>query len=585
MKNNKMGRKVEILLVASILLLVVSQQVYLLYDLNPTAGIFSSDYWIHVVSMRQYDAEQYINFDMTWTNIQRIEGEYQFYPPGFPLLANSLREVTGLGYYEISLLFNIFWPLFCVLIYLMARKATSNPWIAIVAMFCGATFISGSNMLGPMLPLASTLGIILLLATLLMLVSSSRNIARLAIMSILLAAMFVTHRVTIAMWLMIVPLISILPLLFVKQKTNFVYRFNVPIISATIVASIISLIFWLKMPMDQMMRFGGIIDFRIDEWILGHELNITTFIALVLLLIVVMFIIVTYLLSLSTRVDHLDVGPMDDSFISKRLSLLALLAFPLFFIGLIVYSSLKLTGGIPITPGSLLDYWGVLSEEAYRDVGVSNIKQLLYIWHINLIPMAFFPLAIIIILRGARRNYPMASAVSIITLLFLLIWISSSIEELKVQRAYLYVAPFTAIASAWAFVSFYRSKWPWRKHAAIALVIGSLAMSFAAIPYIASDVSNTDITGIYWLEHSGMADVPIATEGYSAGIGRGMGVMGLTVYDYSFGQPSSTIINMLRTDAVHATFVSSQLPMLHQRMQQPDVTLAFINGGTEVFVF
>ena len=118
----KMKRKTELLFLAAILLLVVSQQFYVLYNVNPTAGVFSSDYWSHVISMRQYDAEQYINYETSWTNIFRLEGDYKYYPPGFSLLVNSLRETTSLSYYEVNVYLSGFWVFFCLIIYLLAKN-------------------------------------------------------------------------------------------------------------------------------------------------------------------------------------------------------------------------------------------------------------------------------------------------------------------------------------------------------------------------------------------------------------------------------------------------------------------------------
>jgi hypothetical protein len=202
-----------------------------------------------------------------------------------------------------------------------------------------------------------------------------------------------------------------------------------------------------------------------------------------------------------------------------------------------------------------------------------------------LLALAFFPMAAASALKWARRNYLMLSSVALVLLLVLLIFISSSVEELKVQRAYLYIAPFVGIASAWGFVSFLRAGRRWRKGIAIIVVAGSIAMSFAAIPHVASDASNSDIAGMGWMASNGMDRMPIATEGYSSGIGRGLGVRGLTVYDYSFHNEPGVVVSMLTMDGVNATFVSSQLTMLHNRMQDQRVALVYLNGGTEVFVF
>lgn len=577
-----MRRKTEILLLLTIILIIPIQQFFLYYLMNPSYGIISSDYWQHIIQMRQMDAEQIFNFNVSWSNIFRINGEYEFYPPGFTMILNSVREVTGLGFVDLFLLSTLFWMIFCILTYLIARKLTSNGMAALFAAFCVAFFISGSNMLGPIFLLSSTYGVLTILFILITMMTVNSDINKLIVCTIFVFCLFVSHRPSTGMWLGFLVLFAILCPIFVKNRQRFIHTFITPLIFSTLIGGLLSVLFWFNAPIEKTMRLGGIISKRIDVMLMGFELSKPQ--ALGVIMIIFLVLIVVYVVQSKPLYFTREIGPTPMKKMKDYQWVLLMMTIPIVIIILMLTIIVTIGAHIPTSPSAVIDLWGDISSEAKGNPVVKIMKQLVYIWHFNLLPLAMLSPALFLVASRVRRNYYLiATAVSILVIPALLI-INIYVQPVKIQRVYFYAAPFVSILVGWSIVNLIKEKQRFKKLVVIFMVV-SVGLSFFSLQYNFDKESSDNIVGIYWEETTNSIDNHMATTYMGALEGRGLGQIDFTIYYSLFTITNNhQLVERLKNDGFHGIELPPPQSQLRESVSGSSTTLIYLGGGCSIWI-
>ncbi|MBI5001488.1 MAG: hypothetical protein HZB92_08215 [Euryarchaeota archaeon] len=521
-----MKRKIELLFLLTIIFFVCTLEYSVYYINHSYNGITNPDFWSQVIQMRQIDFEQRLNFDTSWSNIFRLNGTYEFYPPGFTLILNNARELTGINFMDVSYLSIIFWVFFCILIYLLAKKITNNSYIGFIASFCGSLFISGTNMHGPMNILPSSYGNILILLIFLTLAVVNDDLIKFIFCTIFVFSIFITHRPTAVIWLTIVVIISVIMLPFVKNKQNFFHTFQTPLIFSTLIGGLMSFFFWYNAPVETIMRLGGIISKRFDVMIFGIEMTKEQILGLIIAIF--MLLTILYLVRKKPIFQSKELGPLPSKKIKSHQWVLLMLGIPMILGVLLLVTIFTIGVDIPTSPSGFVTLWEVISSEAKETSFITLLKQIMYAWHINLLPLVIIVPSVYLVISKVRRNYLMLSAVLSLSMFLIFLIVGEYYVDVKLQRTYIYLAPFISILVGWGTINLLREKHQIKK-IVIILVVASIALSFYSIQYNIDREMPDNIEGIYWESTTNSIHGPMATTYMGAVQGRGIGQIDFTV--------------------------------------------------------
>ena len=492
------SRRTELMILATILMMALIFSVIPVFLYTPFQNTYSFDFWSHLIRIEQLNLEHFINYEIDYSNVWRINGGSTYYPPGFSLFLYSIYSLAGSGRASLNFISSFMWVFLCVIVFLVTKKTFNNSRISLLSTFFVATIVSGTNMLGPYYPHPSVFSLIFMLLALLGILQVKDPFLRFVIPTLFLSAIFLSHRPSTLAWVIFLPFIVIVPLLFIKEKRRYVITFSIPILNATFIAIFISIAHWGNMPIDTLMRGGGIFQDRFDI-LLGFEL--TNDIFWMLILILSMSLVFAILFN-SPRWDggnYPQMSPPSVPKISRLKYYLLMFFFPLFFISLI--GVFILTSGFSNFSNPIA-LWGSISSGAHTNPLTELIKKIMYIWHLNIIPLLFLPPSIYLLFKSNKRNSPAVFSMTLILSLIFIFIIETYYFEIKIQRIYLYLSPFIFILAAWGlnyFIENYKVTNVIKASICLLLIISVFAVIWA-IPEISSPLSDERVDTILWTD-------------------------------------------------------------------------------------
>lgn len=523
-----MERKTELMMLFTILLFSIVIVLLPIFFNQPYQMVTNVDYWSHATKMQQFDSDNYIDYETDWTNLFRIEGEPKYYPLGFPILLFSMKELGDMGYYLPSLISLLFTPSFCLLLYLISRKLL-GPGPGIMAAFMGACFISGSNMLGPMLPLASTLAVIFMLFAIFTLLLLSNHVIKVVLASIFFGSIFVTHRASIGALILMFPFIAIMPMMFTKNRKRFLEYFHYPLMMSLFLGAVISIVFWINLPIEDIMNLGGIVPKGFDE-LLGLSITKSSFLSLIIL--VAVSVIIFFSLPIMGKELFRSYEPIVKEKMSSKNFFVYASLLPMFFILLLLWFIYNNSLAIPTTPGAAVSLWTTLSSLAHGDYTSLVVKQILYGWHWNILPLILIIPSIYIYMKSNRNNLFLSICIGALFTIPFAFLVQDTLFDIKVQRIYFYISPFAFFIAAWGGFHIFSDK-EFNKHfkkiIGLVLIISVIMVAYSSlslIPKIPSD----KINGIAWSDEHIDSNSSIASTGFTTQEARGLGQMNFVVH-------------------------------------------------------
>ena len=574
-----MRRRTELTILATILLFVLLASLIPVFFHTSYQNVNSYDFWSHLTRVRQLEVDHFINYEVDYTNTRTINGPSQFYPPGFGIFLYSIKDVSGIGYSALGLISAFIWAFFVFLIYLISRKLLNNGTIALFASVLTACFISGTNMLGPLYSLPPSFCLNFILLSLLVLLFIKDKTWRIIIASLLLSVVFLSHRPSTAMWFLMLICFTTIPILFIRGKQRFIEGFAIPAITVTIIAFGIALIHWASMPMDTLMRFGGITPTRIDE-LFGLDITKQN-------LIIIIYLLTLFIFFIGTRAHPWNINPLPSSEppvykpISTRKIVFLSLLLPLILFIILGYYLISTTS---YDFSSLIGIWTNISEGARHDATARLIRQILYIWHWNIIPVMLFIPSMYLILRSNRRHGLLLICASSLLLIILSLSIKYLAFDIKIERIYLYLAPFAFIIVAWgiyAIIKGHKRAKALKTALAVLVVISAGAMIYS-IPSVVGRVDSNIIDGLTWTSnYVPPNDVVITTD--IAVYGRGLGQFNyFEAYGYKRIVEQDQLLTYIHNTNGRYTF--SIWSETNQRMHRLDRYLLYTGGDIEIFL-
>ena len=491
-----MRRRTELLFLFSILLLVLVISLIPVFYYTSFQNAYSFDIWSHLVRVKQLELEHIINYQTDYANLWRIEGGASFYPPGFSLVLYSIVSVTGLSLSSIGFFSSFMWVFLCLLVYLLAKKTFNNSRISLLSAFFAATIISGTNMLGPYYPHPSVFSLILMLLVLLGILQFKDPFIRIIIPTLFLSAIFLSHRPSTLAWVIFLPFIAVAPILFIKEKRRYIITFSIPLLNATFIAVFISIVHWGNMPIDILMTGGGIFQDRFDL-LLGFELTKDIFWMIVIILSMSLISIIAFNSPRWDGGNYPQMSPPSVPKISRLKYYLLMFFFPIFFIfliGIFVLSSGFSNISNPIA------LWSSISSGAHTNPLTDLIKKIMYIWHLNIIPLLFLPPSVYLLFKSNKRNSSAVFSMALIFSLIFIFLIENYYFEIKIQRIYLYLSPFIFILAAWGlnyYIENYKVTNVIKASICLFLIISVFAVIWS-IPEITSPLSSERVDTILW---------------------------------------------------------------------------------------
>ena len=550
-----MSKRTELLILATILILVFIFSVLPIFIYSPFQNTYSFDFWSHLIRVQQYDVEHFINYDIDYSNVWRVEGGSTYYPPGFSLFLYSIYSVADTNLASLNMISSFMWVFFCLIIFLFTRKAFNNGKIALISTFFGATLISGSNMLGPYFPHPSIFSVLFILLAMMGLLFSKNQFHRILIPTLFLSAVFLSHRPSTLIWLIFIPFIVVGPLLFIKEKRRYITTFSITAINVTFLAMLISLLHWGNMPIDIIMRGGGISQERFDI-MLGFELTKPIFFTIVSVLSAIFIVLLPLFTPSWDAENYPQMKSIYEFNISKHRFHFLMLLLPIFIVLLLVFY--VISSGIETLNPILI--WGSLSSSAHTNALADNIKKFLYIWHINIIPLLFVSPSVYLLLKSNKRHSLSAFSICVIFSLLFMFIIETYSFEIKIQRVYLYLAPFIYMLCGWGayyYIKHYKMD-RITKLVFTTLAAVSILLLLITIPNISSPVSNERVDTLNWTEvHVDETEI-LGTE--SLGVyARATGQFNyVTLYGLVSLDNSYSLSNYLRTQDVSYVFVEGE---------------------------
>ncbi|MCK5037824.1 MAG: hypothetical protein KAS16_01885 [Thermoplasmata archaeon] len=578
-----MRKRTELLALTAILFFSILIMLLPVFYHQPYETVTSVDYWSHAIRMQQFDAEGYINFETDWTNLQRIDGESKFYPPGFPLLLFSMKELGDIGYYLPSLISLMFAPFFCLLLYLTSRKLLgSGP--GLIAAFMGACFISGSNMLGPTLPLASTLAVLMMLLAFLVLLVLPDHTTKVVLAALFFGAIFITHRASLGALILMFPFIAIAPLLFTKNRKRFLEFFHYPLMMSVFLGIAISMIFWANLPIQDTMTLGGILPTGLDE-LSGFNITKSSFLGLVILFTV--SIISFFSLPIMGKKFFRLYEPIMKKNIPPIKFLFFVSLLPIFLIFLIIWFIFSNGFSIPISPGSFVSLWGSLSTMAHNDYTSLIIKQILYVWHWNILPLLLLIPSIYLYFKSNRNNLFLSLSIGILLTILFAFVVQDALFDVKVQRIYFYISPFVFFIAAWGGYHLLTDK-RFNKQLKKVIVL-SFGASMILIVYsslfVNPPIPPDKIGGMSWTNEMISPNDVVASSGYATQEARGLGQMNYVIYGGLFTIDNNRqLIDYLTNLDVKYILIPPEMQHMNRKILGIDnVYLIYSNEGTNVY--
>ncbi len=552
---------------------------------EPVQNIVSWDFFGHLGKIQFLETHPNATLNEIGISLYR-EKETTPYPPGYVVLFYFIKTLLGVDSFSLPYMSIFFWVFSCLLLFTVSNKLDNGYQIGIVSAVLGATFISGSNMLGPIYTAPANLDVIFMLLALIVLISIKNKFHKIFLCSLLLCVIFVTHRPGMATWLIFVLITAIFPLLFVKQKKEHLLLYALPAMIATIFALDLSLLLWWNnFPLDIIIRLGGIIPENIV-----NSINTTAIIFIFILLhFIVLFTCWIYI-----RGDkELNASYQKEQYI--KISITEILSttaiIPIVLAVLFIYYTFQLK--VPITTNIFdtgVQFWSQLSRYG-PDTKFETIKQILYIWHINIIALVLIVPSIYIAIRKKMLPLLIAICVTFLISLFILFSVKMIFPwDLKIQRFYIYLAPFVFILCSWGFNSIICSLESNLREKVIVLtkylILLSLVLAVFSVNYTTDTLSLKSYNG--YLFSQNLSGGLVGTHPVAAQEARGLGNFNFVARYYLFTHDENSIAKQMQKTSYEYVFIQTEYPESGQRMSNKfkNTNLfdkVFDNSNTEIY--
>jgi hypothetical protein len=177
--------------------------------------------------------------------------------------------------------------------------------------------------------------------------------------------------------------------------------------------------------------------------------------------------------------------------------------------------------------------WSDLSGTAHTDSSAKLIKQILYIWHWNLLPLALLIPSMYLYLKSNRRNLLLSISFGAIFVLIAIITIQVASYDLKIQRFYFYIAPFAFILTAWGTYALLKNHnlKHYIKKGILLTMVGMIIISIYAAPHIIESPYKTSrYDGLIWTIQMTTSTDNIASTGLTIEA-RGCGLINMGIVE------------------------------------------------------
>ena len=187
---------------------------------------------------------------------------------------------------------------------------------------------------------------------------------------------------------------------------------------------------------------------------------------------------------------------------------------------------------IPYLPSHFVSLWGSLSDSAHTDMTARIIRQMLYIWHWNIIPLLLLIPAIYLYFKSNRRNLLLSISVGALFLMVAIFYLQDALFDIKIQRFYFYLSPFVFFLTGWCVFALFKNP-NVKRYIKKGIMIGIACMiliTIFAIPQVVENPYQTSrYDGLIWTGETISPTEKIASIPTFTQESRGCGIMNIVV--------------------------------------------------------